>query len=383
MTRKKSMPDVTKDPFFIELCQNRELKDGTIKLYEISLQKYSEFVGKTLTELIEEAEDEEDENIRYRRRKINKYLSSFKSQLDGQDLTSSYKTLVMSKVKAFYNEYDIQLPRKKFRKKSLVSNHQTNINDLPTIDDIKRFMDYCNETYKLYVSLAISSGMGASELCSLTFGHLYKALQIELHPNTMPELIQILKGKKNEIPMWNLTRIKTGNDYFTFSSPESISFMIKYLDKLYRKFGDTYTPKAEDTLLRSTMYKDRGIKPYNVFAIFELINKSNNLPKNGKKYQITSHVFRKFFATTLERNKIPHLTTRWLMGHTIDSTTSAYFRADPESLKEDYLDVVNELSVDNTKVVKANNLEELLNALREQGIKVKPREKIGDDFKES
>lgn len=31
-------------------------------------------------------------------------------------------------------------------------------------------------------------------------------------------------------------------------------------------------------------------------------------------------------------------------GHTIDNTTEAYFKADPESLKEDYISVVNELS---------------------------------------
>ena len=34
--------------------------------------------------------------------------------------------------------------------------------------------------------------------------------------------------------------------------------------------------------------------------------------------------------------------TRWMMGHTLDSTTSAYFKADPESVKEEYTQVFNE-----------------------------------------
>lgn len=64
-----------------------------------------------------------------------------------------------------------------------------------------------------------------------------------------------------------------------------------------------------------------------------------------------THNLRKFFATTLEKNKVPHLTSRWLLGHTIDPTTDAYFKADPESLKPDYLEVVDQLTTNKQKVI--------------------------------
>ncbi len=54
---------------------------------------------------------------------------------------------------------------------------------------------------------------------------------------------------------------------------------------------------------------------------------------------------------------MPHLMTRWLMGHKLDPTTSAYFKADPETLKEEYIQIVEQLNVNQDIKVKTQTTE--------------------------
>lgn len=99
------------------------------------------------------------------------------------------------------------------------------------------------------VLLGISSGMGRAEISSLTFKHLYKAAYLETYPEDIPDLIEKLKEKGNFIPLWHVKRVKTGHHYYTFSSPESMEYLIHYLGKLHYKFSD-FRPKPEDYLIR-------------------------------------------------------------------------------------------------------------------------------------
>jgi hypothetical protein len=63
------------------LYKNRGLKKSTSSKYYYQLVLYCKFLNKTPTELINEAEKEENERIRMRSRSIKKYLFSFKDWL--------------------------------------------------------------------------------------------------------------------------------------------------------------------------------------------------------------------------------------------------------------------------------------------------------------
>ena len=56
-----------------------------------------------------------------------------------------------------------------------------------------------------------------------------------------------------------------------------------------------------------------------------------------------SHAMRKFFATTLLKNHVDSLSVHFLLGHSIDSITDAYMKADPRALKLIYMRVVEQL----------------------------------------
>ena len=178
----------------------------------------------------------------------------------------------------------------------------------------------------------------------------------------MKELLTGLGELDDIIQLWNINRIKTGKQYFTFSSPEAFESIVNYLKNLNYNFPD-YNPKPTDNLLRTRFNKPMGVKTIgasmvraNKRAGFDGVDNTTHVPKIT---YIRMHILRKIFASTLEKNKMPHLMTRELLGHTIDPTTSAYFKADPESVKEEYITVLNQLTTDKVEIKLINQYDDL------------------------
>ncbi|MCE7698486.1 MAG: hypothetical protein K8E24_006480 [Methanobacterium paludis] len=98
---------------------------------------------------------------------------------------------------------------------------------------------------------------------------------------------------------------------------------------------------------------------------YRRINEKAGFPKVNEVILLRPHSLRKLFATTLEKNRMPHLMTRWLLGHTIDGTTDAYFKADSETLKVEYLEVVDQLSTDQVevKIIRTEAYDEVITEL--------------------
>ncbi|MGZ7044368.1 MAG: hypothetical protein ACXVHM_07220 [Methanobacterium sp.] len=72
------------------------ISKSTIRSYKNALQKYSDFTNKTLNDLIEEAErEEENPEIKFRSRKIKSYL-------DELDLSQSSKNHMIMLVRSFW-----------------------------------------------------------------------------------------------------------------------------------------------------------------------------------------------------------------------------------------------------------------------------------------
>ncbi len=78
--------DIENDYHFRDLAISRNLRKTTIKEYARSLNQYCNFINKNPTELIEEAEVEEDQGIRMKNRKIKRYILNFKQELIDKNL---------------------------------------------------------------------------------------------------------------------------------------------------------------------------------------------------------------------------------------------------------------------------------------------------------
>lgn len=346
--------NVEKETIFKEFCRDRNLAPGSVKLYKLALDKYTDFHGMSLEQLINEAEDEEDRIPRLRKRTITKRLSEFKEDLDSGKLSQNYVNHQLLLVRSFYGEFDIQLPRNR-RRKTRSDRKEETIEDLPTMEEINKSLDKSNAVYKAIILLMFSSGMSRSEVASLTFKHFYDGIPLKRLPKNLGELIDKLENEENLILYWKLKRVKTGKHYFTFSSPEASDRIFDYLTELHREYPD-YNPQPEDTFFRPF---NIPINPESISQYFKRINRRAGLIKNRNSLTVRPHALRKLFATILEKNKFPHLYTRWLMGHSIDSTTASYFKADPEAVKQEYITILDHLTTDKVEIKVVNQYEDI------------------------
>jgi len=371
--------DVKDELAFKDFCEDRELADRTIQLYRMHLNKYCNFIGKTLEELLDEAEEEQENNVRMRKRKINRYLKDYRRYLTEAGYKESTIKMRMIDVMAFFGHYDIIMakPKRKLSRKAKIPKNIQDIKSIPTLEEIQRFMECLNEVYRVVLLFGVSSGMGSSEIGSLTYKDLYEACELYPYPKTLPELIEKLKNKGHFIPTWRITRVKTGVKYFTFTSPELMKHLIIYLE-LYNKKYPNFIPKPENHLLRSLkrvgVGKSYPIVPQVIAKRFWYTNEKHGFRKYKGKYVLVSHGFRKYFATTLEKSKMPHLIIRKLLAHNIDNTTGAYFKIDEKTAKKEYIEVVNELSTDKVEVQQINIYEDIENIKLDM---VKLKKKIG------
>lgn len=386
MTQQTSF-NIKDMPEFQDFCEIRDLAPSTRRLYEIALTKYVTFVGKNLDELIKEAEDEEDEGIRMNRRKVKKYLTTFKMDLKKRDYTDSYIKQTMILVRSYYNENDIILPRE--QRKRRIDRKRMSIDDLPTMGEIQQFMLYAMPIYRSMATIMLSSGMSRAEIASLTFEHLYKAIPLDRYPKTLENLIDELENHQDTILFWKIMRIKTRNPYFTFTSPEATLNLITYLKELYRLHPE-YNPEPTDQLFRT---RGNPITVKGISLMFNKINKKAGLRTVNGKSLVRPHSLRKYFATTLEKNKMPHLSTRWLMGHTLDATTESYFMADPETLRYDYTEVLDQIQTNEVQTVYVNQFatvtqrldemeDKIEKEIEEKLAKYKIKDKIDPEFTE-
>jgi site-specific recombinase XerD len=208
--------DIMGDQHFQDWVKSRNIRESTIIVYCRSIKDYCKFIGKNPTELITEAEDEEDQRLRLKDRKIKRYLLDYHQHLRDKDL--SYYTVKrhITTVKNFYREYEIQLPRLSIR--SPGQTHQMST-DLPGKKDIGLALRNCNKKYQSIILLMASSGMGRAEVKHLKIKDYFTALN---RPVNVGEIESILAGNDNDlIGCWKVTRFKTGMPYYTFNSPKA------------------------------------------------------------------------------------------------------------------------------------------------------------------
>lgn len=103
---------------------------------------------------------------------------------------------------------------------------------------------------------------------------------------------------------WQIKRYKTGKGYITFSSPESIQMMVHYL--IDRILQNRPIMSLDDWLFESLgkQLRVNTINPY-----FRSLNDRCEFGFVGNNRFFTSHKLKKYFASTLHKNKIPELTT--------------------------------------------------------------------------
>lgn len=374
--------DIINDEHFKEFVNSRSIRETTKKQYISRVFNYCSFLNKTPTEIIEEAEEEEDLRIRMKKRKIKRYLNDYLHHLIDTKQSPNYIKSSMMTVRSFYSEFEIELPKTRLKQEPVKSMITTE--DIVGKEHILRALEHCNLKYKAMILLMSSSGMGRAEIRHLTYNDFLKAVSKYYKPPTNEQFdIYLLAEKLQEhiadiIPTWQIRRHKTNMPFVTFSSPESTQSLIYYLLERVKK--NKPVRSIDDWLFESN-----GNQMVNATfnGYFIEINDKCDYGFVGHHRFFTSHKLRKYFASTLNRKNVPQLSIDWMLGHSIDKVTDAYFKLDVESLREQYKRVVEELSIEKvvTREITTKEYDTLIKELsKEKEARLKSEENIKSEI---
>jgi hypothetical protein len=212
-----------------------------------------------------------------------------------------------------------------------------------------RSLNYCDRLEKALILVGASSGLAEAEIRNL------KVKDFVGH-----------QDEKN-VTTLALRRIKSQFDFITFLNPEATSAVQDYLDfrnsepcinephhiehlqkqKVYSLDNYLFIHRyVLDDFLKSKDDISRSLKDGTLEHMYNYISgkAQKNSPK-GDYNLIRSHNMRRYFGSTLKNAGCDNFHVEFWMGHTLDATQAAYFRADPEKQKKLYMQYMDYLVI--------------------------------------
>lgn len=332
-----------------------EAAEATRKTYTTYIKAYAECIGKSPTELIDEAITETKAGKLLSERNTVIYMTKFKKCLNDQRKAPKTQGVAFSTIQSFYKTFDIQLSSVIGKKKKRLPLQENQY--FLTKDDVKNLLTNAKNLRTRAIILCMAtSGMAKNEI-----------LNLRLRDITFDE---------QGIGIINIRRQKAQVDYVTFLSPEAVKVLNDYLNersrdvKLKVKGVNDFVFVTYGEKLSHGQKKGSGIG--SKIADQTFTNEFKKLGEdlgygNGKGNFVKSrsHSLRKFFASTLENAGMPKNKIDFMLGHTPSGNDLAYFKTDVEALKSLYIKFLPYLTFERSIEVRsldtqdARRLEEL------------------------
>lgn len=341
---------VLSSDFYKDIIVKRRVTDTTKNRYVLSLATYCMYNNMSIDDLMKEADDEERANIRVKDRKILKRLNNFRDWMVEQGLQKLTCQTRFNDAKWSYRKRyidipelddDFEYPREKKLKYS----------DLPTTIDIQKAVDgsiaLSNKALFLFVA---SSGTAKREASSLTVQHFIDATK-EYHNeiDNIHNVLEILDGRMDVVPLFEVHREKTDYDYYTCCSPEATQAIINLLQS-------QPIIKNDDPLFYLS-YNGIG-------KAFQRPNHKHNWGKIKNYFYFSSHRLRKRHASIVRDYDLANFLQGRKPSNKIKET---YFLENPNEVKKEYLKHINKLTIyeSNYKDIYSEEYEEIMNENKE------------------
>lgn len=345
------------EPFF----QKRNyLAPKTKKRYVSHLKNYCNFLGYSVQEFIEEANQEQISYINENNQIITPdveqtnlkfYLDSFQEHALKSMSPSSVGSSI-SCIRAVYSSlgHNIQLPKKKPISIPVSSNSRL------THEKIQKALKLCNKKYVALIVLLASTGMRVGDALLLT-------IRDWLHAINQKNLQEALQNDENLIGYFEFYPNKTKKSNIlcqTFNTPESNEYIKEYLKErmsegdeltedssLFKLSVDSQSTVNKYFALRNQKLYDEEVnelereKEAGLLTETEFEEKKNNISK------FHPHALRKYFITMVGNYCENLKVAARFAGHTLpEATDQNYIRFQKEELLHHYLKVIKYLSFD-------------------------------------
>ena len=298
---------------------------NTRKVYKHTLTKYSTYFKMTLRELLMEAEEDENNGIKWKHRRIKSRLIEYRQHLLETYALNTVKRHMVSVIR-FYKFYDIEIyDLPKINEKSVKKPSPIYFKDLPDKEIIREAITTVSPVMKAVILFICSSGCGRAETLSLTIQDYIDALSEYLPNRRMDiyEIIDFINENENIVPTFNVRRIKTNKYYTTYCSPEAVMAINAYI-----------LSRTDNITNESQLFK---IYESYLITYFQKINDRLGLGRIGNYRRFRSHMLRKFHASALYNDGMSKDYVNDLQGKAKNKTDEAYFMTNPEDLKYEYI----------------------------------------------
>lgn len=322
---------------FNNFCNERNIKNSTIKGYESALKKYVTFHNCSINYLINEALNDEESKISLKNRKIKGRLINYRTYLLKSKLSPKTMKTYFTRIKTFYTHFEIEIPHLPYVKYK--KSYEPDYLNLPTKNHIKQALNISSTTLKAVILFMSSSGTGKAETLSLTVKQFIKGTQDYHNGGSIEDILNKLEKRKDIIPTFYLKRIKTDKFYYTFCSNEACSMIVKYLKSRENL-------KLEDKLFDFS-------KSW-LLVKFQEINDTLKWGFKGKYRFFRAHTLRKFHASNIGLSA-EYIDS--LQGRSKNVIHETYIKINPKKLKKIYKKYMKNILIynDDVKYKKTNN----------------------------
>ena len=324
------------------------MSSNTFNLYSACVKLYEKVNNLTLDELIEEADREEEEGIRWKKRTLKRRLLDFRKYLF-ENKSEGTANRYMGCIKSIYRHFEIELQDlPSFASKQIDKTYVKKYEDIPTKQELIDSYYEANNVCKCIILFASSSGLSKVDLLNLTVADFIKACDDYISEDELLLQLEELKTQKEVIPCFEGERQKTKSRYTTFCSPESSEHIIQYLIGRDAKIRETYN-NADDDEIDSLPDRLYGSDPLfdisyaHLSYVFRKINNKLGLGNVGKYTKFRCHQLRAYQASTLLNNGLTESEVDALQGRKKDKTHRAYFVESKSKLFNKYYACVDEL----------------------------------------
>lgn len=341
--------NIVEDSKVNQMFVRKNLSEKRKNHYEVVLNELYQLTGKTPSELISEAKKEQrpylDNNqIIFKDiedRKITEYFYNYYQFLRNRELANNTINTKLTTFRAFYNEYDVELPKNiklDLTKKILREG------DIPNIDDIRKAVENATSLRnKAIITFMASTGIRSGDVRNFKVSDFTRATEKYHNGDSIEDLLDD-KHIKDIIPCWYFKPEKTkkvGNICMTFNTPEASDLIIEYL----KKRNDL----REDDHLFLSQYRE-GLQPSGVINLYkELNDKLFGRNEDGKRF-FHAHAMRKFFKSTIAHNSSDYNKSKILTGHSVSKIDMAYEELNEDIMKQFYMLLIPHLSIKDTEV---------------------------------
>jgi integrase len=291
---------------------------------------------------------------------IMQYVEFQKERAEKGEIAESTINNYYKSVKLFCEMNDIILNWKKIAKGK--PQHRDYANDrAPTIEEIKKLLDFPDRRIKVIVLFMLSSGIRVGAWDYLKWKHV----------------IPIKNDENNEVIAAKIiVYASTREEYFSFITPEAFAVLQEYIE-FRSSCGEKIS--GESWLIRD-IWKSTNVKFQNRGGLATVPRKLKSsgirsiisraeweqgirepLPDGKKRHEFQAvHSLRKFFKSHCEQ-VMKSINVEILMGHNI-GVSNSYYKPSQKEILDDYLKAINALTINknnNNNVIIEKEIKEL------------------------